>query len=192
MTAICFVTSNNNKIKEVQPFIKNQKLISLQDLNFHGDIKETEKTIKGNAYLKANFIYKKYKINCFSDDSGLEVEALNNDPGVLSARYAGKKASSNENIEFLLDNLKNIKNRKARFITSICLIINSNVTFFEGTILGRITDKKSGYNGFGYDPIFIPDGYKKTFAEMSFKFKNSISHRSIATKKLVNYINELN
>ncbi len=191
MTEICFVTSNNNKIKEVQPFIKNQKLISLQDLNFNGDIKETEKTIKGNSFLKANFIYKKYKINCFSDDSGLEVEALNNTPGVLSARYAGKNASPNDNIELLLKNLKGIKNRRARFITSICLIIDSSIVFFEGVILGTITDHKSGNNGFGYDPVFIPDGYKKTFSEMPFEFKNSISHRSIAIKKLVNYINEL-
>jgi|TARA_B110000881_G_C18433961_1_gene442373 XTP/dITP diphosphohydrolase len=191
MTEICFVTSNNNKIKEVQPFIKNQKIISLQDLNFNGDIKETEKTFKGNSFLKADFIYKKYKINCFSDDSGLEVEALNNTPGVLSARYAGKNASSNDNIELLLKNLKGIKNRRARFITSICLIIDSSVIFFEGVVLGTIIDHKSGNNGFGYDPVFIPDGYNKTFSKMPFEFKNSISHRSIAIKKLVNYINAL-
>ena len=191
MKEICFVTSNKNKIKEVQPFIKKQKLLSLEDLDFHGEIKETEKTIKGNAFLKADFIFKKYKINCFSDDSGLEVKALNNAPGAFSARYAGKNASSNDNVELLLKNLKGIKNRRARFITSICLIINSDITFFQGTILGNITYQKSGDNGFGYDPIFIPDSYDKTFAEMPFQFKNTISHRSIAIKKLVKYINKL-
>ena len=192
MTEICFVTSNNNKIKEVQSLIKNQKLISLKDLNFNREIKETENTIKKNAFLKADFIFNKYGINCFSDDSGLQVDALDNQPGVKSARYAGENASSNDNVDLLLENLKDIKNRRAKFITFICLIINSDVKFFEGMICGNITHNRRGYNGFGYDPIFVPNGYTKTFAEMPFDYKNSISHRAIAIKKLVKYLNSLN
>jgi len=192
MIEICFVTRNNNKIKEVQSLIKNQKLISLKDLNFNREIKETENTIKKNAFIKANFIFNKYGVNCFSDDSGLQVDALDNQPGVRSARYAGENASSNDNVDLLLENLKDIKNRRAKFITFICLIINSDVKFFEGIICGNITHIRRGDNGFGYDPIFVPDGYKKTFAEMPFEYKNSISHRAIATKKLVKYLNSLN
>jgi XTP/dITP diphosphohydrolase len=192
MTEICFVTSNNNKIKEVQSLIKNQKLISLKDLNFNREIKETESTIKKNAFIKADFIFNKYGVNCFSDDSGLQVDALDNQPGVRSARYAGKNASSNDNVDLLLENLKDIKDRRAKFITFICLIINSDVKFFEGMIRGNITHTRRGDNGFGYDPIFAPDGYKKTFAEMPFEYKNSISHRAIATKKLIKYLNSLN
>lgn len=192
MTEICFVTSNNNKIKEVQSLIKNQKLISLKDLNFNQEIKETESTIKKNSFIKADFIFNKYGVNCFSDDSGLQVDALDNQPGVKSARYAGKNASSNDNVDLLLENLKDIKDRRAKFITFICLIINSDVKFFEGMIRGNITHTRRGDNGFGYDPIFAPDGYKKTFAEMPFEYKNSISHRAIATKKLIKYLNSLN
>ena len=191
MTEICFVTSNNNKIKEVQSLIKNQKLISLKDLNFNREIKETESTIKKNAFIKADFIFNKYGVNCFSDDSGLQVDALDNQPGVRSARYAGENASSNDNVDLLLENLKDIKDRRAKFITFICLIINSDVKFFEGMIRGNITHTRRGDNGFGYDPIFVPNGYTKTFAEMPFDYKNSISHRAIATKKLVKYLNSL-
>ena len=191
MTEICFVTSNNNKIKEVQSLIKNQKLISLKDLNFNREIKETESTIKKNAFIKADFIFNKYGVNCFSDDSGLQVDALDNQPGVRSARYAGENASSNDNVDLLLENLKDIKDRRAKFITFICLIINSDVIFFEGMIRGNITHTRRGDNGFGYDPIFVPNGYTKTFAEMPFDYKNSISHRAIATKKLVKYLNSL-
>ena len=191
MTEICFVTSNNNKIKEVQSLIKNQKLISLKDLNFNREIKETENSIKKNAFIKADFIFNKYGVNCFSDDSGLQVDALDNQPGVRSARYAGENASSNDNVDLLLENLKDIKDRRAKFITFICLIINSDVKFFEGMIRGNITHTRRGDNGFGYDPIFVPNGYTKTFAEMPFDYKNSISHRAIATKKLVKYLNSL-
>ena len=191
MTEICFVTSNNNKIKEVQSLIKNQKLISLKDLNFNREIKETENSIKKNAFIKADFIFNKYGVNCFSDDSGLQVDVLDNQPGVRSARYAGENASSNDNVDLLLENLKDLKDRRAKFITFICLIINSDVKFFEGMIRGNITHTRRGDNGFGYDPIFVPDGYKKTFAEMPFEYKNSISHRAIAIKKLVKYLNSL-
>jgi XTP/dITP diphosphohydrolase len=191
MTEICFVTSNNNKIKEVQSLIKNQKLISLKDLNFNREIKETENSIKKNAFIKADFIFNKYGVNCFSDDSGLQVDVLDNQPGVRSARYAGENASSNDNVDLLLENLKDLKDRRAKFITFICLIINSDVKFFEGMIRGNITHTRRGDNGFGYDPIFVPNGYTKTFAEMPFDYKNSISHRAIATKKLVKYLNSL-
>jgi len=191
MTEICFVTSNNNKIKEVQSLIKNQKLISLKDLNFNREIKETENSIKKNAFIKADFIFNKYGVNCFSDDSGLQVDVLDNQPGVRSARYAGENASSNANVDLLLENLKDLKDRRAKFITFICLIINSDVKFFEGMIRGNITHTRRGDNGFGYDPIFVPNGYTKTFAEMPFDYKNSISHRAIATKKLVKYLNSL-
>ncbi|SUZ79461.1 uncharacterized protein METZ01_LOCUS32315 [marine metagenome] len=161
-------------------------------MNFNREIKETESTIKKNAFIKADFIFNKYGVNCFSDDSGLQVDALDNQPGVRSARYAGENASSNDNVDLLLENLKYIKDRRAKFITFICLIINSDVIFFEGMIRGNITHTRRGDNGFGYDPIFVPDGYKKTFAEMPFEYKNSISHRAIAIKKLVKYLNSLN
>ncbi len=190
MNKICFVTGNSNKLKEIQNLLSNYKIISLKDLNFSDDILETEDTIRGNAYLKANFINKKYNINCFSDDTGLFIDSLGGGPGVKSARYAGERCNSEDNINLVLKKLENQLNRNAFFKTVICLIKNNKTYFFEGKINGTISEKRIGVDGFGYDPIFIPEGYEKTFAELTITEKNSISHRGIAVNKLVSFLNE--
>ena len=190
MNKICFVTGNSNKLKEIQNLLSNYKIISLKDLNFSDDILETEDTIRGNAYLKANFINKKYNINCFSDDTGLFIDSLGGGPGVKSARYAGERCNSEDNINLVLKKLENQLNRNAFFKTVICLIKNNKTYFFEGKINGTISEKRIGGDGFGYDPIFIPEGYEKTFAELTITEKNSISHRGIAVNKLVSFLNE--
>ncbi len=190
MNKICFVTGNSNKLKEIQNLLSNYKIISLKDLNFSDDILETEDTISGNAYLKANFINKKYNINCFSDDTGLFIDSLGGGPGVKSARYAGESCNSEDNINLVLKKLENQLNRNAFFKTVICLIKNNKTYFFEGKINGTISEKRIGGDGFGYDPIFIPEGYEKTFAELTITEKNSISHRGIAVNKLVSFLNE--
>tara|TARA_B100000287_G_scaffold302954_1_gene286104 strand:- start:14993 stop:15568 length:576 start_codon:yes stop_codon:yes gene_type:complete len=190
MNKICFVTGNSNKLKEIQNLLSNYKIISLKDLNFSDDILETEDTIRGNAYLKANFINKKYNINCFSDDTGLFIDSLGGGPGVKSARYAGESCNSEDNINLVLKKLENQLNRNAFFKTVICLIKNNKTYFFEGKINGTISEKRIGGDGFGYDPIFIPEGYEKTFAELTITEKNSISHRGIAVNKLVSFLNE--
>lgn len=187
---IAFASANKNKIKEIQLLLsKHFEIVSLEDLNFFEDIPETATTIEGNAILKANFITQKYNIPCFADDSGLEVEVLGGAPGVYSARYAGEPKDDNKNINKLLHNLADTTNRKANFKTIICLNINGEQYLFEGKIYGAITTESVGENGFGYDPIFIPEGYKKTFAELSIEEKSSISHRGIAVEKLVAFLN---
>ena len=190
MRNICFVTGNQNKIIEVEKLIKNFKLISTKDLNFYDEILETENTIKGNAFLKSSFIYNKFNINCFSDDSGLFINALGGDPGVRSARYASEISDIEKNINLVLKNLKGEKDRSAAFKTCICLIIDGKTSYFEGSVKGVITSKRLGSRGFGYDPIFVPEGHDRSFAEMSLEDKNKISHRSIATKKLINFLNQ--
>tara|TARA_Y100000748_G_C15185688_1_gene367395 strand:+ start:13 stop:588 length:576 start_codon:yes stop_codon:yes gene_type:complete len=190
MRNICFVTGNQNKIIEVEKLIKNFKLISTKDLNFYDEIPETENTIKGNAFLKSSFIYNKFNINCFSDDSGLFINALGGDPGVRSARYASEISDKEKNINLVLKNLRGEKDRSAAFKTCICLIIDGKTNYFEGSVKGVITSKRLGYRGFGYDPIFVPEGHDRSFAEMSLEDKNKISHRSIATKKLINFLNQ--
>ena len=190
MRNICFVTGNQNKIIEVEKLIKNFKLISTKDLNFYDEILETENTIKGNAFLKSSFIYNKFNINCFSDDSGLFINALGGDPGVRSARYASEISDKEKNINLVLKNLRGEKDRSAAFKTCICLIIDGKTNYFEGSVKGVITSKRLGYRGFGYDPIFVPEGHDRSFAEMSLEDKNKISHRSIATKKLINFLNQ--
>ena len=190
MRNICFVTGNQNKIIEVEKLIKNFKLISTKDLNFYDEIPETENTIKGNAFLKSSFIYNKFNINCFSDDSGLFINALGGDPGVRSARYASEISDKEKNINLVLKNLRGEKDRSAAFKTCICLIIDGKTNYFEGSVKGVITSKRLGYKGFGYDPIFVPEGHDRSFAEMSLEDKNKISHRSIATKKLINFLNQ--
>ncbi|MAS38730.1 MAG: non-canonical purine NTP pyrophosphatase, RdgB/HAM1 family [Flammeovirgaceae bacterium] len=190
MRNICFVTGNQNKIIEVEKLIKNFKLISTKDLNFYDEILETENTIKGNAFLKSSFIYNKFNINCFSDDSGLFINALGGDPGVRSARYASEISDKEKNINLVLKNLKGEKDRSAAFKTCICLIIDGKTNYFEGSVKGVITSKRLGSRGFGYDPIFVPEGHDRSFAEMSLEDKNKISHRSIATKKLINFLNQ--
>ncbi|MEL0009892.1 MAG: RdgB/HAM1 family non-canonical purine NTP pyrophosphatase [Flammeovirgaceae bacterium] len=190
MSEICFVTGNKNKLREVQKLLSNYKILSLNDLNFSEDIAETENTIQGNAELKASFINKKFNIDCFSDDTGLFIDSLDGCPGVKSARYAGDNCGSDENINLVLKNLKNISNRNATFRTVICLIKNNKTYFFEGIVNGKITKERVGNDGFGYDPIFIPEGYDKTFSQLTINEKNAISHRGIAVNKLVNFLNE--
>lgn len=186
---LLFATSNKNKILEIKKVLpKEFNIKSLDDIGFCEEIPENENTIEGNAIFKANYIYKKYNLNVFADDTGLEVDSLNGKPGVHSARYAGISKNSTDNINKLLKKLKNKKNRKARFKTIIALILNSKTHTFEGVVEGIITKKPKGENGFGYDPVFIPSGYTKTFGELSIEEKNSISHRSLAMNKLIDFI----
>jgi XTP/dITP diphosphohydrolase len=186
---LIFATSNQNKVLEIQKILpKKFNIKSLKDLNYFEDVPENETTIEGNAVFKAKYIYKKFNINVFADDTGLEVEALNGEPGVHSARYAGKTRNSEKNIKKLLKNLKNIKNRNARFKTVIALIIDNKLHIFSGIVEGYILDSPKGNNGFGYDPIFCPNGFDKSFAELTLKEKNLISHRSLAMKKLIDFI----
>ena len=189
MKDLCFVTGNHNKFKEVKKLVKTFNLISLNDLNFFDEIQETSSSIKGNAFIKANFINKKFNIDCFSDDTGLFINSLNGEPGVRSARYAGDISNSDDNTKLVLNKLRYKKNRFAHFQTIICLILNDEIEYFEGIIRGRITNSPIGANGFGYDRIFMPMDSNKTFAQFSLEEKNKVSHRAIATKKLINYLN---
>ena len=191
MKDLCFVTGNQNKFKEVKKLVKTFNLISLNDLNFFDEIKETDPSIKGNAFIKANFIQKKYNIDCFSDDTGLFVDSLDGEPGVRSARYAGDISNSDDNIKLVLNKLRDKKNRFAHFQTIICLILNNKIEYFEGIIRGKITKSPLGDHGFGYDPIFVPIDSNKTFAQFSLEEKNRVSHRAIATRKLITYLNNL-
>ncbi len=186
---IIFATHNKNKIKEISELIPlSYNLKSLSDIGCLNEIAETGQTMNENAGIKAQFVYDNYKMNCFSDDSGLEVEALNGAPGVFSARYAGEPKNDDNNIKKVLEELKNSTNRKAQFKTVIALILKGEKYFFEGIITGKISNDILGTNGFGYDPVFIPEGYNQTFAQMNFETKNKISHRAIAVKKLVNFL----
>ncbi|WP_236978498.1 RdgB/HAM1 family non-canonical purine NTP pyrophosphatase [Membranihabitans maritimus] len=188
---LLFATSNQNKLMEVQKKIGDQFIIKdLKSIGFNGEIPETQDTIEGNAVQKATFIYEKYQINCFAEDTGLEIEALNGEPGVYSARYAGDQKSNEDNIELVLHKLKDIKNRNARFKTVLAYIENGDISTFEGIIYGTITTGKSGDKGFGYDPIFLPDGYDQTFAELSIETKNTISHRALALQKFIQYLHK--
>lgn len=192
MIKIVFATNNKNKIKEVQKLLPtNIKLIGLEDIGCKDDIPETQHTIKENSIQKVNYINSKYNLDCFADDTGLEISALNGDPGVFSARYAGSERNSKKNIEKVLKNLNNIKNRNARFKTVIALSYKGEILTFEGVCEGVISNEIQGDGGFGYDPIFKPNGINKTFAELSFDEKNKISHRAIAIKKLIDYFNKL-
>lgn len=163
-------------------------LLSLYDIGFNEEIAETAVTIEGNALLKAKTIAGKFNTNCFADDSGLLVDALNGAPGVYSARYAGTQKNDRDNINKLLTELKDVENRKAHFKTVMALVLDGKEFIFEGIVNGRITSDLHGSNGFGYDPVFMPDGFSKTFAEMSLEEKNSISHRKIALKKLLDFL----
>ena len=186
---IIFATHNNNKLLEVKKMIsKKIEIKSLLDLGYNFEIPENEKTIKENAIFKAKFIYSKFKSNVFADDTGLEVEALGGKPGVHSARYAGNDKDNKKNIKKLLDSIRGIENRKANFKTVISLIFKNKLYIFEGKIYGKISDEEKGLFGFGYDPIFIPEGFKKTFGELNPEIKNTISHRAIAFNKLISFI----
>lgn len=189
---LVFATGNQNKAKEIQLLIPDSiEILSLNDINCQEEIPETQTTIEGNASQKAFYVYEKYHQNCFADDTGLEIEALNGQPGVLSARYAGEAKNAHDNMDKVLLEMKDVSNRKARFKTVISLVINGKELQFEGVVNGTILTEKRGVSGFGYDPIFLPDGSSKSFAEMELSEKNTISHRAIATNKLVTYLNSL-
>lgn len=187
---LVFATHNKGKVHEIQNIIgDNIKILSLTDIGYLEEITETGSTFNENAFIKANTIYQIYKKPVFADDSGLEVRALNGRPGVYSARYAGVGLKNFEpHIIKLLNELNGVEDRKARFRTVICFIINDQTYYFEGIINGQIIDHQRGNNGFGYDPIFVPDGYTKTFAEMDLAEKNKISHRSQAIRKMIDFI----
>jgi len=186
---LVFATHNKNKVLEIKNLIqKNIKLLSLSDIGFKGEIIENGNSLHENSLIKAKFIRSKYGINCFADDTGLEVHSLNNEPGIYSSRYAGYPINTNNNIKKLINNLERFNNKSARFRTVISLIINENIYSFEGVVNGNIIKEIKGKKGFGYDPIFIPNGYNKTFAELSLKEKNLISHRSIAVNKMIRFL----
>lgn len=186
---LVFATHNPNKFKEIKELIPDSiRLLSLTDIACDEDIEETAKTIEGNALLKAQYVYNNFGYACFADDTGLEVEALDSEPGVFSARYAGDAKNDQDNIDKLLNNLTEKNNRKAQFKTVIALIIDEKETLFTGICEGEISDEKRGNNGFGYDPIFIPQGKLQTFAEMPSDEKSKISHRGIAVQQLVQAI----
>jgi len=186
---LVFATNNLNKLKEVQAMLpKTIELLSLKDINCNEEVDETETTLEGNAKLKAEYITKNYGYNCFADDTGLEVDALNGQPGVYSARYAGEAKNAEKNIQKLLLALKNKTDRNAQFRTAICLNLDGKQFLFEGVCRGEIIKEKQGQEGFGYDPIFKPTHSKDTFATMSSVEKNKISHRGIAVQKLVAFL----
>jgi len=187
---LVFVTHNQNKLKEVQKLLPSSiELLSLTDIGCTEDIPETSPTIEGNAFLKAKHVKQNYGYDCFADDTGLEVDALNGAPGVYSARYAGDQKDDHANMDKLLDALKDNSNRKAHFKTVIALELDDMLHTFTGICTGIITTDKKGNQGFGYDPIFLPDGYKHTFAELSLQEKNKISHRGKAVQQLVDFLN---
>ncbi|NLA24829.1 MAG: non-canonical purine NTP diphosphatase [Bacteroidales bacterium] len=189
MKTLIFATHNKNKLKEIQQILADYAQVrGLSDINCFEDIPETGQNLEENALQKAEYVFKKYNISCFADDTGLEVEALNMLPGVHSARYANETNDSEKNIQKLWQELKGKENTKARFRTIITLVGKFGYLNFEGIVNGNIIFEKRGQKGFGYDPIFIPEGYRKTFAEMSDIEKNKISHRAIAIKKLLNHL----
>ncbi|MBE7628948.1 non-canonical purine NTP diphosphatase [Tenacibaculum piscium] len=194
---LVFATNNLNKLAEVQKMLPNSiELLSLKDIHCFDDIEETATTLDGNAKIKANHITQKFGFNCFADDTGLEVESLDGQPGVYSARYAGASANSEDNMQKLLielnknknENKSEKQNRKAQFRTSICLNLNGQQFLFNGICKGEILTEKQGEKGFGYDPIFQPEGFQKSFAQMTSEEKNTISHRGLAIKKLIEFL----
>ena len=190
---LIIASQNQNKVVEFKKILGDKiNLFSLSDIGLNQEIPENEKTIKKNAMFKAKFVNTQTGKNVFADDTGLEIDSLNGEPGVYSARYSGVERDSDKNIELVLRKLKNKSNRNSRFKTIISLIIDGKSVNFEGIVEGKITEEKRGSNGFGYDPIFQPNGYASTFGEMSLKEKNKISHRSIAINKMVQYLKENN
>lgn len=186
---LVFSTNNEHKLEEVRAKIgKYYQLLSLKDLGDDVDIPEIGETLEENAMIKANYIWEKYGYNCIADDTGLEVKALNNAPGVYSARYAGEQKKSEDNVIKLLNELKGVENREARFRTILALIIDGKKYLFEGKVEGSITQLAKGDSGFGYDPVFQPKGYDKTFAELTLNEKNKISHRAKALEELVMFL----
>lgn len=185
---LIFASNNENKIKEVKAKLPSYEIIGLKEFGINEDIPETAKTIEGNASIKSTYIYDQYKTNCFSDDTGLEIEALDGEPGVYSARYAGEEKNADKNMDLVLEKLANKENRNARFKTVISLFLDGKEHLFEGIVNGTIIKEKRGKKGFGYDPIFVPNGYTKTFAELPLEEKNKISHRALAVDQLVDFL----
>lgn len=192
MKTLVFATNNLHKLEEVRDIASEKvRIVSLSEINCHDDIPETADTLEGNALIKARYIRDHYGCDCFADDTGLEVEALGNAPGVYSARYAGPGHDAEANIQKLLLQMEGKTNRKARFRTVVALILDGQEHLFEGVINGEITTEKQGDSGFGYDPVFRPDGYALTFAELGNDIKNRISHRALAVSKLADFLSKL-
>jgi XTP/dITP diphosphohydrolase len=182
-------TNNAHKLEEISAILGNEmELLSLKDIGCEADIPETADTLEGNARQKARYIYENYQLDCFADDTGLEVEALDGAPGVFSARYAGNGHDSEANMQKLLRELEGKQNRKAQFRTAICLMMGGEEYLFEGIVKGEIIEEKRGSAGFGYDPIFVPEGFDKTFAELGNEVKNTVSHRALAVEKLCRFL----
>jgi XTP/dITP diphosphohydrolase len=189
MKKLVFATNNEHKLRELRQILTGEfELLSLNDIGCNEEIPETGATLESNAAQKSFYIWNKYGIDCFADDTGLEISALNNEPGVFSARYAGEEKSSTANMQKVLDKLKDVADRRARFRCVFSLIIDGHEQQFEGIVNGKILYEKQGEGGFGYDPIFQPDGYQHSFASLSPKEKNKISHRGLAVVKLVDYL----
>ena len=188
MKKLVFATHNAHKLEELRAIIKHFNIVGLTDINCNEEIVEDADTLEGNAKIKADFVTNNFHIDCFADDTGLEVDALDGAPGVYSARYAGEGCSYQDNVNKLLEALKGNENRKARFRTVIALNINGEQHFFEGKVEGIITKEQHGEKGFGYDPIFLPDGFDQTFAEMPMDVKNKISHRANALNAMLEYL----
>ena len=190
---LVLASNNKHKLEEMRAILGGKvEILSLSDINCHDEIPEEQDAIEGNALQKARYIHDKFGIDCFADDTGLEVECLNGAPGVYSARYAGEHPTFDDNIAKLLANMEGHENRKARFRTAIALILGEKEYIFEGEVKGQIIKEYRGQNGFGYDPVFLPDGYNQTFAELPAEIKNKISHRGNAAKKLADFLNNLN
>lgn len=186
---ICLATNNLNKLEEIRHKLGDDfEVLSLSDIGHFGELPENQKTLEGNSLEKAEYIYKNYGIDCIADDTGLEVIALDGAPGVYSARYAGEQKNAEDNMNLLLENMNEIDDRRAQFRTVITMIRDGKTKQFEGIVTGKITNTKHGSEGFGYDPIFIPKGYEKTFAEMDISEKNKISHRAMALEKLCKFL----
>jgi len=189
MQQLCFATNNKHKLAEVSRMLEGRyQLLSLADIGCHEELLEEQNTLEGNSRQKAAYVWHNYKVSCFADDTGLEVEALHGAPGVYSARYAGPQRSDTDNINLLLQNLHGQENRKARFRTSITLLLDGQEHQFEGIVNGTIATAWQGNKGFGYDPVFTPEGHKQTFAEMSPDAKNAISHRGRAMQQLIAFL----
>jgi len=189
---IVFATNNLHKLEEIRKAVGDKhEIVSLKEIGFDEEIPETHDTLEGNASEKAFHIYDRFQLTCFADDTGLEIEALNGEPGVYSARYAGKNPTFDDNMNKVLANMEAKTNRSAKFRTVISLIIDGKETQFEGICPGNIMTERYGDEGFGYDPIFMPNNFQETFAEMDLSVKNEISHRGLATKKLIAFLNKL-
>ena len=189
---LVFATNNLNKLSEIQSLVPEEiEILSLKDIDCNEDLPETSSTLEGNALEKATYVFKNYGYNCFADDTGLEIDALNGEPGVYSARYAGENCVAEDNMTLVLQKLEGITQRTCIFRTVIALVIDDKQTLFEGSCSGVIKETRSGVEGFGYDPIFMPIGFKKTFAEMNQNEKGSISHRGKAVNKLVEYLDSI-